>query len=104
MHEAQFAKALRDTAEALDDTRHVLHRDYETRSPRMLKSVGAHRYAADPETEVLCCAYAVGDDPVQLWIPGNRVPPEFTEAAGNPSWLVVAHNDSFRALAVSAAL
>ena len=59
------------------------------------KSVGAHRYAADPSTEVLCCAYAVDDEPVQLWTPGDPVPPEFIEAAINPSWIVAAHNDAF---------
>ena len=75
--------------------RHVLHRDYETRSRLVLKSVGTHRYAADPSTEVLCCAYAVDHEPVQLWIPGDPVPPEFIEAADNPSWVVAAHGDHF---------
>ena len=45
---------------------HILHRDYETRSQVDLKKVGAHRYAADPSTEVLCMAFAVDDGPVQL--------------------------------------
>jgi hypothetical protein len=48
-------------------TTHVLHRDYETRSRAILKTVGALRYAADPSTEVLCCAYAVNDEAVKLW-------------------------------------
>jgi DNA polymerase bacteriophage-type len=74
---------------------HVLHRDYETRSRVRLGSVGAHQYAADPSTEVLCCAYAVDDNPVQLWTPGDPVPSEFIEAACNPTWIVVAHNDQF---------
>ena len=50
-----------------------------------LKNVGTHRYAADPSTEILCVAYAVDDGPVQLWLPGNPVPPEFLEAAHNPT-------------------
>jgi DNA polymerase len=74
---------------------HVLHRDYETRSGVVLKTVGAHRYAADPSTAVLCCAYAVDDDPVQLWRSSDPVPIEFIEAAHNPSWIVAAHNDAF---------
>ena len=74
---------------------HVLHRDYETRSTALLKAVGTHRYAADPSTEILCVAYAVDDDPVQLWIPGNPVPPEFIEAAHNPRWVLAAHGDHF---------
>ena len=73
----------------------MLHRDFETRSHVRLKSVGAHRYAADPSTEVLCCAYAVDDEPVQLWTPGDPIPAELIEAANNPSWIVVAHNDAF---------
>ena len=76
-------------------TVHVLHRDAETRSEVRLQSVGVHRYAADQGTEVLCCAYAIDDEPVQLWTPGDPVPPEWIEAASNPSWIIAAHNDSF---------
>ena len=32
---------------------------------------------------------------MQLWIPGNPVPPEFIEAARNPRWIVAAHGDHF---------
>ena len=83
------------TAADIPRAPHVLHRDYETRSGIVLKTVGAHRYAADLSTEVLCCAYAVDQDPVQLWRPGDSVPIEFIEAAQNPSWIVAAHNDAF---------
>ncbi len=76
-------------------TAHVLHRDYETRSQCVLKATGAHRYAADPSTTVLCAAYAIDDDPVQLWTPGDPIPSAFIEAARNPAWIVVAHNDQF---------
>ena len=76
-------------------TAHVLHRDYETRSRVRLQSAGVHRYAADPGTEVLCCAYAIDDDLVRLWTPGDGVPPEFIEATSDPNWVVVAHNDAF---------
>jgi DNA polymerase len=74
---------------------HFLHRDYETRSRAILKNVGTHRYAADPSTEIQCVAFAVDDGPVQLWLPGNPLPPEFLYAALDPTWIVVAHNDSF---------
>jgi DNA polymerase bacteriophage-type len=91
MHAPQPHTAIRrDTA-----AKHVLHRDFETRSRAVLKKVGAHKYAADPSTEIQCAAYAVDDQPVQLWWPGDPVPLEFFEAATNPSWIVVAHNDSF---------
>jgi DNA polymerase bacteriophage-type len=74
---------------------HTLHRDYETRSRIDLRKVGAAVYAADPSTEVLCAAYAVNDGPVRLWHPQDPVPPEWFEAATNPSWTVCAHNDAF---------
>jgi DNA polymerase len=76
-------------------TVHTLHRDYETRSQIRLSSVGAHQYAGDPSSEVLCCAYAIDDQPVQLWTPGDAVPSAFVEAARNLNWIVVAHNDQF---------
>src|SRR5262249_42373502 len=73
----------------------TLFRDFETRSLIDLTEVGAYRYAADPSTEVMCCSYAVNGDPVQLWTPGLAIPQEFVEAATNPEWRVVAHNDAF---------
>jgi DNA polymerase bacteriophage-type len=75
--------------------RHVLHRDYETRSRISLKLVGAHRYAADSSTEILCAAYAVDDDPVRLWLPGDPIPSEFIEAASDSSWSTCTHGDHF---------
>jgi DNA polymerase len=61
----------------------ILFRDYETRSTLDLKRVGAWKYATHSTTDVWCCAYAVDDGPVQLWVPGNPVPPEFVDAAEN---------------------
>jgi DNA polymerase len=58
----------------------VLFRDFETRSALNLKRVGSHKYAAHPSTDVWCCAYAVDDGPVSIWVPGDPVPPEFVEA------------------------
>jgi DNA polymerase len=74
---------------------HIVHRDFETRSRAVLKVVGAHRYAADPSTEVLCAAYALDQGPVRLWHPGEALPGEIVEAARDPSWIVAAHNDAF---------
>jgi DNA polymerase bacteriophage-type len=73
----------------------VLHRDYETRGTLNLPTVGAHRYAADSHTEILCIAYAVDDEPVQLWLPGDPVPAPFVEAAYDSDWDAGAHNDGF---------
>ena len=74
---------------------HTLHRDYETRSNANLSKVGVDKYAADPSTAVLRAAYAVDDGPVQVWLPGTPVPPEFIVAAANANWIVCAHNDAF---------
>ena len=79
----------------LDNQQHVLHRDYETRGVVSLGKCGVHRYAADSRTEVLCCAYAIDNEPAKLWTPGDAVPAEFHEAATNPNWLAVAHNAAF---------
>ena len=43
------------------------HIDYETYSEADIKKVGAARYAADPTTEVLSCAYCISDGPITLW-------------------------------------
>ena len=83
------------TAPGHDGAQHVLLRDYETRGVLALNKVGAHRYAADSRTTVLCCAYAVDNEPVKLWTPGDAIPPEFYEAANNPNWIAVAHNAHF---------
>src|SRR5262249_55398263 len=78
-----------------DELPHGLHRDYWTRSLTNLKTVGIYKYATKPSTEVLCCAYALDDEPVQLWTPSNPVPAAFIEAATNPSGVVCAHGAHF---------
>jgi DNA polymerase len=74
---------------------HVLHRDYETRSTLELQNVGPWKYASGDYTDLWCCAYAVDDQPVKLWRPGDPAPPEFMQAAADPSWLLCAHNAPF---------
>jgi DNA polymerase len=73
----------------------VLFRDIESRSTLHLADVGAWRYAADASTEVLCVGYAIDDGPVRIWTPEQPVPEEFSAAAHDPEWLIVAHNDAF---------
>src|SRR5262249_39710226 len=76
----------------------VLFHDFETRSTLDLTEVGAWKYAGDASTDVCCCAYAVDDGPIQLWVPGNPVPPELIEAANNPEWITSAFGDHFERL------
>src|SRR6516165_6936170 len=72
----------------------TLFRDIETRSNLKLELAGAWRYASDPTTTVLCVGYAV-DGPIRIWTPDQPIPEAFVEAARNPAWLIVAHNDQF---------
>ena len=88
-------EAANTMAPGKDGEQHVIHRDYETRGVLVLGKVGVHRYAADPHTSVLCCAYAVDNRPVKLWTPGDAIPSEFIEAANNPNWIVTAFNAQF---------
>jgi DNA polymerase len=76
----------------------ILLRDYESRSRLLLKAVGAWRYSQHVSTDVLCCAYAIDEGPIELWVPGDPIPPAFIEAAHNPDWLAVAFNDAFERL------
>jgi DNA polymerase len=70
--------------------------DIETRSAVSLYDCGAHVYAADSTTQILCFAYAIDDAELQLWLPGNPLPPVFLEIAADPKdWKLVAHNYEF---------
>ena len=43
----------------------------------------------------MCCAYAVADEPPQIWTPKDPIPAAFIEAARNPSWVIAAHGAQF---------
>jgi DNA polymerase len=87
--------AISAAAADVPHAQHVLHRDYETRGTAVLEVIGTFKYARHPDTEVLCCAYAVDNDAPQLWRPGDPIPIAFIEAAQHPGWIAVAHNVSF---------
>ena len=55
---------------------HICHIDIESFSEINLPKVGVHRYAEDWSTEILCIAYAFGDEPPNLWIPDGFLPKE----------------------------
>lgn len=82
--------------------------DYESFSEVDLRDVGAYRYANDPSTALLCCAFALDDEEPVIWHPGldeielMEIEPYFA-ALRDPEVLVVAHNSMFE-LAVSLAL
>ena len=71
-----------------------LHLDIESYSECDLKRAGAYRYAEHPSTEVLCFAYAFDDELVDLWTPGEPLPPRVVEHIKSRGQ-VRAHNAQF---------
>ena len=64
--------------------------DIETGSLADLPKVGVDAYAEDPSTRVLCLAYQLDDDPIEVWYPGQPVP-----RINHPGTTYVAHNAAF---------
>jgi DNA polymerase len=52
----------------------ICHIDIETFSKTLLKKAGVYRYAECSSTEILCLAFAFGDEPVNFWIPDPLLP------------------------------
>lgn len=50
------------------------HLDFETASTVDLRKTGAHRYAEDPSTFILCAAWAFDNGPVHRWRIGEPAP------------------------------
>ena len=73
----------------------IFHRDYETRSTVDLKKTGAHVYMRHPTTSIWCASYAVGNEPVGVWLPGQPIPAELIAAANDPDAECWAHNNAF---------
>jgi len=78
--------------------------DFETRSRCDLKAAGAYRYARDPSTEIVCCAFADSDDPegdVFVWrnplvyTRGCQLPPAWVTALVQDADYFAAHNAQF---------
>ncbi len=63
--------------------------DFETYSDSNIRELGAWGYSKHPTTEVICMAYAYGDETPELWLPGKPLPrfvthpDEFTFRAWN---------------------
>lgn len=74
--------------------RPTVHIDFETRSAVDLTKVGAHRYAEDETTEILCLSYRIDDGEIQRWRPGVPVPPTL-EVALLQGATFTAHNAGF---------
>jgi len=48
--------------------------DFETRSVADLKKVGAWNYSKHPTTEILCMAYKLPGQDVDIWTPDRGFP------------------------------
>jgi len=71
-----------------------LHIDFETRSNVDLKKAGVFRYAEDKTTQVICAAYAFGEEEPEMWLRGQPMP-ERLKAHVKSGGLVYAHNAQF---------
>jgi DNA polymerase len=74
-----------------------LHIDYESRSAVDLIEAGLHAYARDKTTRVLMAAWAIDDEPVELWLPhvSPKAPPRLRDAMRDPSVEKWAWNANF---------
>ncbi len=75
-----------------------IHIDFETRSDVDLKKAGAHVYSEGKRTDVLCMAYAIGENGVRLWKYGESFPGELRSALKRDDCIFVAHNAAFEFL------
>lgn len=75
----------------------ILFNDFETFSRAELKDVGGYRYARDPSTRALMCAYAFDDEKVQQWVParGEKMPRDLRDAIRDPDVIKSAWNAPF---------
>ena len=72
----------------------TLHVDFETRSTVDLRKTGVYVYAESPTTDIWCMAWAIDDQPVQLWEPGDPFPYEMLLHINNGK-TITAHNAAF---------
>lgn len=74
-----------------------LHIDIETYSPEPIGETGAYKYAQSSDFEILLCAWAFDNDPVQCFdiAQGDELPQWFIDALTDPSITKHAHNATF---------
>lgn len=78
----------------------ILHLDFETRSTVDLRKSGVYRYAEDAMTDVWCACFAVDEEPVEVWTPGQPVPDTWMRACAE-GWEIHAHNAQFERVIVT---
>lgn len=80
----------------------VMHVDLETRSAVDLKKVGAHRYAEDPTTAIVCGSARFGEGPVLSWV-GEALPADVFHHLARHGQMV-GHNQQFERVILNARL
>lgn len=73
----------------------ICHVDFESRSACNLKETGVDIYSKHPTTDILCMAYAINDEPVELWIKGDPFPERIQKLINKPTTIFKAHNANF---------
>jgi DNA polymerase len=71
--------------------------DFETLGVVDLRRCGVHKYAAHPDTDVLCAAFAKDDEAIESWIRGAPCP-ELIVRAVMDRWPIHAFNATFERL------
>ena len=70
--------------------------DFETASLGSLPQMGAHKYARQPSTRILCFAYAIDEDDPYVWFPERQpVPKSLLRAVRDPAVEFHAWNAQF---------
>lgn len=68
--------------------------DFESQSECDLPARGAYNYARHPSTRILCMAWALDDEPVQIWTPNQTFPKDVSNAVTRGA-RIFAHNAAF---------
>jgi len=72
----------------------IAHGDFETRSTVDLPAAGLDTYASHPDTSPWCFSWRLGNNLVEIWVPGDTFP-ETLRAHIEGGGKFVAHNVSF---------
>ncbi len=74
-----------------------LHIDYESRGTEDLRLVQVYRYAESKYTQVILAAWAIDDEPFEVWriLRGDPIPAKLRAAILDPDVVLVAHNSNF---------
>lgn len=77
----------------------MIHLDFETRSECNLVTDGSYKYAVHPSTDVNCFAWAIGDEPPELWLRVHGLPlPKRLIEAVKSGMVIAAWNAAFERL------